>query len=305
MDGLPSDFKNRINDLHGYKGQKWLNELPSRICTIERRWQLKASTPFNSLSYNYVAPVVTQNGNKAVLKLSFQGSALQQEAESLRFFNGHGATKLLKFSAKYGALLIERVLPGTNIKQINESEAVEAFVSIIKKLHRPLHDKPDFPTVQDWGRSFKRLRDKFNGGSGPLPSNLIGDGQTLFEDLSNTMTTSVLLPGDLHHENILAGTRELWLAIDPKGVIGEPEYEIGAFLRNPMSKLVYEENLIGLLKDRIEMISEMTGYDKKRIGQWGFAQAVLSANWSFEDHQSGWNNAIEIARTIKKVINYT
>ncbi len=38
--------------------------------------------------------------------------------------------------------------------------------------------------------------------------------------------------GDLHHENILAAERAPWLAIDPKGVIGEPAYEMGALLRN-------------------------------------------------------------------------
>lgn len=116
------------------------------------------------------------------------------------------------------------------------------------------------------------------------------------------MSSPVLLHGDLHHGNILASRSKQWLTIDPKGVIGEPEYEVGAFLRNPMSLLTSKDNLENLIKRRIDRISEMTGYDKERITHWGFAQAVLSAIWSFEDHQSGWKNVLKIARTIQKII---
>lgn len=116
------------------------------------------------------------------------------------------------------------------------------------------------------------------------------------------MSSTVLLHGDLHHGNILAGTRKKWIAIDPKGVIGEPEYDVGAFLRNPMSILISNNDVEDLIKRRIDTISKMTGYDKERITQWGFSQAVLSAIWAFEDHQAGWENVLKIARVIRKII---
>lgn len=43
----------------------------------------------------------------------------------------------------------------------------------------------------------------------------------------------MLLDGDLHHFNILRAHRQPWLAIDPKGLVGDPAYEVGAFLYNP------------------------------------------------------------------------
>ena len=65
------------------------------------------------------------------------------------------------------------------------------------------------------------------------------------------MSAPVVLHGDLHHYNILAATREQSLAIDPQGVIGEPEYEVGALLRNPFD-LVKWQGLRGIMLRRIE-----------------------------------------------------
>ena len=43
----------------------------------------------------------------------------------------------------------------------------------------------------------------------------------------------MLLHGDLQHYNVLLDKDRGWVAIDPKGVVGELEYEVGALLRNP------------------------------------------------------------------------
>ena len=40
-------------------------------------------------------------------------------------------------------------------------------------------------------------------------------------------------PGDFHHHNLLA-SRGRWVAIDPKPMLGEPEYDVYSFLVNPL-----------------------------------------------------------------------
>ena len=73
-----------------------------------------------------------------------------------------------------------------------------------------------------------------------------------------------------------------WLAIDPKGVVGEVEYEIGAGLRNP-----YENpDLLAspqIVERRVKYYGAKLGLGIERVLGWGFAQAVLSAIWSVED----------------------
>jgi streptomycin 6-kinase len=46
-----------------------------------------------------------------------------------------------------------------------------------------------------------------------------------------------VLHGDLHHENIVSAQRAAWLAIDPKGIVGDLGYETGALMNNPYGRM--------------------------------------------------------------------
>ncbi len=101
------------------------------------------------------------------------------------------------------------------------------------------------------------------------------------------MAEPVLQHGDLHHDNILSAERQAWLAIDPKGVAGEPAYEVAALLRNPMPQLLSMPNLGLVMARRVDLLSEYLSLDRTRLVAWGLAQAVLAAWWDFEDHGHG------------------
>ncbi len=105
----------------------------------------------------------------------------------------------------------------------------------------------------------------------------------LFAELLPSSTAPVVLHGDLHHDNLLDVGGRGWLAIDPKGVVGEPAYEVGALLRNPERRLVGEGDLRRLLERRVDLLAERLELDRRRVVGWGMAQAVLSAWWSVED----------------------
>ena len=76
--------------------------------------------------------------------------------------------------------------------------------------------------------------------------------------------------------------RSRWDVLDPKGIIGELEYEIGAALRNPyeMPGLLAEPSAIAR---RVECFARKLNLNVGRTLAWAFAQAVLSAAWAVED----------------------
>ena len=300
MNNLSRDFVIRMTDLHGQSAREWLDGLSSLIRTLEERWQIQVSYPFQPLTYNYIAPARRSDGTEVILKLGVPEDPFDREAECLRLFAGNGAAYLLEHDSELGAMLLERIRPGSNIKQLDEEQAVMAAARVMRQLHQPVNTTFHFPTVQDWGKGFQRLRDRFAGGSGHLPSDLVVEGEEIFASLSNSMDTPVLLHGDLHHENILACERQPWLAIDPQGVIGEPAYEVGAFLRNPMPDLLDWLDLESIMVNRVAMFSDILGFFKSRIAGWGFYQAVFSAIWSLEDHGSGWESALAVARALQE-----
>jgi len=113
-----------------------------------------------------------------------------------------------------------------------------------------------------------------------------------------TMAEPVLLHGDLHHENILDAGGGNWLAIDPKGLIGAPAYEVGALPRNPLPRLMAAPGPGRILARRIDQLAEELALERSRLRDWALAQAVLSAWWSYEDHGHGWEPAITLAELL-------
>jgi streptomycin 6-kinase len=285
-------------DLYGERGQAWLEAFPSLLETCARRWSLTLFPPFD-LTYNYVAPAQRDDDSEVVLKLGVPNPELDSEIEALRIYDGRGIARLLDSDKELGALLLERLRPGTMLVTVEDDEAATEIAAVVmQKLWRPLPNDHNFPTVEKWARGMERLRRTFDGGSGPIPEELVAMAEALFKELLPSSAPPVLLHGDLHHYNILAAQREPWLALDPKGVAGEPAYEPGALLRNPMPKIGQMLELSNLLLRRIDQLSEILQLDKQRLTGWGMAQAVLSAWWSYEESASGWEAAMTVAQAL-------
>ncbi len=111
-------------------------------------------------------------------------------------------------------------------------------------------------------------------------------------------SSHLLLHGDLHHWNVLSAQREPWLAIDPKGVVGEPAYETAAWLRNPVGMLLNRDRPGEVLERRVSILSDELGFDRERIRKWGAVHGVLSAWWTYEDHGHPGEEALEVARLL-------
>jgi streptomycin 6-kinase len=253
------------------------------------------------VSYNYVAPATLSDGREAVLKIGFPNPELATEIEALRLFGGRGSVLMLDADAAKGILLLERLRPGGNLEALPDAEAISIACRVMRKLWRPAPAKHSFPTVGKWAKGLQRLRQAFDGGCGPFPRSLIESAERLFSELISTSGKSFLLHGDLHHGNILSAQRQPWLALDPKGVIGETVYEVGALLRNPLPQLLEQPDTLRVLTRRVDQLAEELCFARERILGWGMSQAVLSAWWSYEDHGQGWEPAIAVAQILQEL----
>ncbi len=299
---IPSDFARTMREVYGEAGVEWLKKLPAIIADCERRWSLAALPSFPRLSYNYVAPAVLADGRDAVLKVGYPSHELMCEMEALRLYDGRGIVQLLRADREQGAMLLERLKPGTPLATVeDDQEATSIAAEVMRQLWRPVPDQHPFPTVAKWAAGLGRLREHFGGTTGPLPKSLVEQAETLFTELIASMDEVVLLHGDLHHENIIAAERQPWLALDPKGLVGEPAYEVGALLRNQLPEPFTQPEASRILARRIDQLAEELGLGRERLVGWGLAQAVLSAWWSIEDHGYGWEPAISVAEALASI----
>ncbi|MBT7616802.1 MAG: hypothetical protein HN590_05900 [Calditrichaeota bacterium] len=298
----PEDFATTITDLHGEHGLSWLEGLPLLLRDFEKRWSLKIQPHFTPLSYNFVAPAITRDGSEVVVKAGYPNAAIQNEIASLEHFNGLGCIKLLNADSDQGVMLLEKVTPGDMLSTVaDDVEATSIACETMRNLRKSPPIKYNYPSIADWGKGFTNLRKQFKGGHGPFPPKLIHRAEAIFRELLNSANESVLLHGDLHHYNILCAGNGSWMAVDPQGVTGEVVYETGAFLRNPYPQLLKKTNPRKILSNRIDLFTEELGFDRDRIAAWGFAQAVLSAWWSYEDHGTGWEWGVRCAEVLANI----
>ena len=296
---VSKEFADRIAAAFGSDGEEWLAGLPAKLQEISRKWSLTIQPPFEGMAYNYVAPVIRGDGGRAVLKVGVPNPELQTEMEALRIFDGQWMVKLLAADSVAGAMLLERLDPGRPIVELGDDRrATPAACQVMLELPRPSSGDGPFPTLADWAKGFDRLRSEFDGGTGPFPQRLVERAESDLRELLKSSNKPTLLHGDLHHWNILSARRAPWLAIDPKGLIGEPEYETGAWLRNPLPALLKSTEARQVIKRRIDQFSMELEFDRERILAWGIYQAVLAGWWSYGEGDQDWKKWVAIAELI-------
>jgi streptomycin 6-kinase len=132
---------------------------------------------------------------------------------------------------------------------------------------------------------------------------LVARAAEWYGKLVDSQTRPRLLHGDLQHSNVLFDDRRGWIAVDPKGVVGELEFEIGAVLRNPIER----PDLFAapaIIERRLNRFAATLDLDADRVVAWAFAQAVLSAIWNIEDGCAGpaTPSSLRLAEAIQSML---
>jgi streptomycin 6-kinase len=282
---LPAEFVRNI--LGSFpSGTDWLRQLPGLVETAAERWNLTLGSPY-PLSYNYVCRATRRDGTPVVLKIGVPNRELTSEIETLRFYDGQGACRILEGDPDNGLLLLERLQPGDTLATLtDDDQATSIAADVMRQTHRPVAGLQAFLFLQTWLDELKQVRPKFAGGTGPFPEKSFAMVEDLLPGLMAEDRPRVLLHGDFHHDNILSSSRG-WLVIDPKGVVGPAEYEVGPLLMNPYRLQLGQSEAIHRTERRIGILSERLGFDRQRLRAWAICSSVLSAFWDMAPDGSG------------------
>lgn len=249
------------------------------IQSLFDQWQLNAdgapTETFSSMLY----PVRYQS-HPAMLKYFKPHSDEQHSPAILRCYDGQGAVRC--YAETGDTVLLERLSPAAPLSTLvtggNDREATAIFCEVARRLHRASFNPAHFTPLSQLGDGYDRY---LTSGDMTLSAQMVGDAQQTFQQLWESQQKPVLLHGDLHHDNILHDQQRGWLAIDPKGYVGEAEAEVACFLRNPTHPRYYADAAI--LNARITQISQTLLLDERRIRRWAYCLYVLSLIWHLED----------------------
>jgi streptomycin 6-kinase len=278
---LPAEFVllNGLDDA-------WLRGLPALVDLLAARWSLTVEDHFPGIAYNYVAPATRVGPDRrptaCVLKVSRRLAETRNEIAALRLWEGRGAARLIEESPEIGALLIERVEPGTMLVDLAETDdhgATLVAAGSLRRLWEPaveLTDLSGLRPLSSWCAAYDRNRAALSRGADGFPAALFRRADALRRDLLASSPGVSALHGDMHHFNVLRGDRG-WLAIDPKGLAGDRHFDVCQFFRNPRDRATAQMN-----RRRLDVFCAELGLDRQRVKDWCLVHAVLDACWDFE-----------------------
>jgi streptomycin 6-kinase len=267
---------------------RWLDSVPRLFADVLDDWELTRDGDdvwhgFCSL----VAPVLTETGERAVLKISFDGDVESvHEALTLQHWHGDGTVRLLRADPHRRALLLER-LDRRDLSEVWDVEACQIVAGLYPKLHLPALPQLAAVTsfVDRWLDDLARQPRDI-----PIPWRHREQALSLGRDLvTDPASVGRIIHGDLHYANVLAAAPELdpargeWLVIDPKPMSGDPHYELAPMLWNRYDEV--SGDVRGGLRRRFHALVDAAGLDEDRARDWVIVRMVLNANWSVQDAQ--------------------
>ncbi len=296
------DFAGFTRARIGPEADEWLGRVPAFLRELTARWDITVGEPFTGGAIGFTMPA--ERGSDAepvVLKLGFPDGWFGDETRAIAEVAGNGMVRLLDHDPR-GAQLLERALPGTSLLESrDEPEGNEVAAGVLERLWRPA--PAGFVTVAEeasrWADTMplRHVREM-----APFERPLLDLAVETLRDLTATQGEPVLLHGDLQHGNVLAAEREPWLAIDPKPLVGEREFDVTALLRDRREEVLADPDPHARLQRRFDQLTELFGCDRRRLREWSFAILVDYALWDFEvNARSTANEEIEMARLMRSL----
>lgn len=243
---------------------------------------------------------VERDGRTAIVKALNDFPDVYDElrgAHYLRWRDGVGAVRLLAEHDRMmlledaGSLTLQ-----AELDRIGDAEATTIAAEATARL-LSASDAPIPADLQPLRRRFKEL---FDIAREAKAKPHYSEAAKMATDLLDTTRREAPLHGDLHHENLLSGERG-WLAIDPKGVLGDPAFDAANWFYNPLDRddLCLSEERIACMATTFAKTLDI---DPRRVLDFAFAYGCLSAAWhAGDDNSTDENRELTVAAAVRKV----
>lgn len=257
-------------------GTAWLERLPELVEECATLWGLELESPFEHAHVSFVAPARLPDGTAAVLKVNFPEFESEFEADALALWNGDGAVRLLAEDFDRRALLVERCEPGTTLWAVeDEDEANEVAAAILRRLWRPPPADHPFGSLADAAsRWAEELPTRWERHGRPFQRRLLEEAVDFLGKAGSRPGEEIVAHQDFHGGNILRAARQPWLAIDPKPLVAEREFDVASLLRDRRSELSLDPRPEQRIRRRLDLLESELGLDRERMRGWGVAHAL-------------------------------
>jgi len=309
---LPVEVEKRLEHM-GETGSIWRASLPANIVRLQNQWGLSVGEVLHGGSEALVIEARNACAEALVLKLLLpaiaepgQSEALKNnELSVLRSAQGQGYVRLLEADAAIGAMLMPRLGPPLGQIESKPETQQRVLCETLKKAWRAPTGGINLQTGAQkalWLRALiVELAAKHNHYIS-TESLSIAINFTRQRERAHERANKVLVHGDPHPLNALRKPSGDYAMIDPDGLYGEPEYDMGVVMREASSELLHLNTApIELGKERCERLAQLSGTQPLAIWQWGFIERVSTGLYTLElDMPEYGKPALQVANSWAK-----
>lgn len=217
---------------------------------------------------------VRHGGEPAMLKVAHEPEE-RAGGRLMVWWDGEGAARVLAHEGD--ALLLERAAGGRSLASMvragNDDEASRILCAAAARLHAPrVRPRPELVPLAHWFQALEPAAAAHGG--------VLARAHAAARELLASPREVTVLHGDIHHDNVLDFGARGWLAIDPKGLVGERGFDFANLFRNPDRETAVAP---GRLARQADVLAAAAGLERGRLLRWVLAYAGLSVAWSLED----------------------
>lgn len=274
--------QNEIDNITNRFGKHFYEKVLRDIEVYADKWALTSFQLIPSYSANIVLKCYSEHFGSVVLKIgnpSFR--EILTEFNTLCQYNGRRFCKVFDADIENGVILEECVQPGIPLR---DESSLDKRLSVFCSLYKDLHIKPDqaeiYPTYTEW---VGRITEYMSKREDCKPLYLyMKKAKDICLSVSASYSQKLLLHGDFHHDNILLGPDGAYIIIDPKGVIGDPVFDVPRFILNEFGDEITAE-LYKKINDIINVLEKNLNIPNDILKQCLYVETAMGVCWSVED----------------------
>jgi streptomycin 6-kinase len=243
------------------------------------RWDLEPDGWAFSTPYTRSLLIPVRRGSEAAL-LKIAGHPEEARGAALMaWWDGEGAAPVLAHEGP--AILLARAEDPDALARMafdgEDDEATAILCETAARLHETRGQTPPDGIIplRQWLRSLEKARSL--GGVYARAADIAAELLAAPQDIA-------VLHGDITHANVLDFGKRSWLAIDPKGLVGERGYDFANIFRSPTVQMATPDRF----RRQLSLVARLAGLDQTRLLKWAIVHGTIAVAWAIEDgHRVG------------------
>ena len=273
---VPREFADALVRRSGDAGLRWVEAVPALVERLCHRWQIELASDAALYGDNNLLFPARHAADACMLKLCEPGHDTVAEVTALLAWDGRGAVQLHEATLGEGALLLEQLDSGRSLSGLGLFDAAEIAGDLIRQLTIPA--PPGLCQLGDMATEIaETVGPRHNALGNPVPARWVGLAAGLAAELAADAGAN-LVHADLHYGNVLAGTRQPWLAIDPKAIAGDPELSVPELMWTRLDEADQADDIRALLA----AITHAAALDPAKARAWTIVRAVDYWLWGLD-----------------------